>query len=61
MDAYCQSREIKDSKSVRFHFDGTRIQEHHTAEELEMVDEDRIDVHLEQQGGGEYRAGIDEA
>ncbi|KAI9640967.1 Small ubiquitin modifier [Ciborinia camelliae] len=52
IEAYCANKGL-DPKIVRFYFDGRRIQGHYTADELEMQDDDRIDVYLEQQGGGD--------
>ncbi|KAG4026801.1 hypothetical protein MFRU_036g00340 [Monilinia fructicola] len=53
--AYCQLREIGNPKSVRFLHDGTRIQDEDTADSLEMDDHGRIDVHMFQEGGGDYQ------
>lgn len=52
MEAYCQHKEIRDIRSVRFLYDGTRIEKEHTADSLEMDVEARVDIFLEQQGGG---------
>lgn len=38
--------------SLRFLFDGQRVQPHQTPAELEMDDGDQLDCMLEQQGGG---------
>ena len=38
--------------SVRFLFDGNRVNPNQTPQELEMEDGDVIDVMVEQQGGG---------
>ncbi|KAF7935187.1 uncharacterized protein EAE97_008094 [Botrytis byssoidea] len=54
MEAYCQHKEIGDSQSVRFLYDGTRVKKEDTADSLEMDVEARLDVFLEQQGGGHY-------
>lgn len=50
MDAYC-ARVGKEPGSVRFLFDGERIQPDATPEQLEMEDEDEIDAMVEQTGG----------
>ena len=50
MNAYCQ-RQGMDMKSVRFLFDGERLQEHQTPAEREMEDNDAIDVMVQQEGG----------
>ncbi|CAD6445106.1 d6b30869-4623-4052-9d4f-a7ebd7efafeb-CDS [Sclerotinia trifoliorum] len=52
IDAYCSHKEIRDQKMVRFTFDGDRVKTNDTADSLEMDEEGRIDVFLEQQGGG---------
>ncbi|TEY52009.1 hypothetical protein BOTCAL_0261g00090 [Botryotinia calthae] len=52
MEAFCQHKEIGNISSVRFLYDGIRIKKEHTADSLEMDVEARIDVFLEQQGGG---------
>jgi len=49
--AYCQANSISDPKSIRFLFDGTRINDEDTPETLEMENDDRIDVMMEQLGG----------
>ena len=51
MNAFCQRQGVNMS-SVRFLFDGTRINSDQTPEGLEMEDGDVIDVMVEQQGGG---------
>merc|ERR1712023_360980 len=51
MDAYC-SRSGQDSKSIRFLFEGERIQPTNTPDELEMDEGDVIDAMLMQVGGG---------
>ncbi|KAF7897776.1 uncharacterized protein EAF01_008742 [Botrytis porri] len=51
MEAYCQHKEIGDIQSVRFLYDGLRIEKEHTADSLEMDVEARLDVFLEQLGG----------
>ncbi|CEP17613.1 hypothetical protein [Parasitella parasitica] len=50
MDAYCE-RQGKQSNSVRFLYDGTRILPGDTPSELDMDDGDSIDVMVEQIGG----------
>ncbi len=51
IDAYCV-RQAMDPNSVRFLFDGKRVQQQNTPKELEMEDNDTIDVVLQQTGGG---------
>eukprot|EP00741_Cyanophora_paradoxa_P008256 tig00001278_g7986.t1 len=50
MDAYCQ-RIGQAAGSVRFMFDGSRIQPAQTPEEIGMEDGDEIDAMMEQVGG----------
>ncbi|CAO3663104.1 unnamed protein product [Umbelopsis vinacea] len=50
MDAYCE-RQGKATSSVRFLYDGIRIQGNNTPNELDMEDGDSIDVMVEQIGG----------
>eukprot|EP00994_Dinema_validum_P004992 NODE_3085_length_599_cov_864.069091_g2582_i0.p2 GENE.NODE_3085_length_599_cov_864.069091_g2582_i0~~NODE_3085_length_599_cov_864.069091_g2582_i0.p2 ORF type:complete len:103 (-),score=22.76 NODE_3085_length_599_cov_864.069091_g2582_i0:212-520(-) len=50
MDAYCKKQGINRT-SVRFHFDGRRIEDEKTAEDYEMEDDDVIDAMVEQTGG----------
>lgn len=50
MDSYCQRNGITRT-SVRFIYDGERIQDQQTAKELQMEDGDSIDAVLEQVGG----------
>ncbi|KAI8361288.1 ubiquitin-related domain-containing protein [Mortierella sp. GBAus27b] len=50
MEAYCE-RQGKAVNSVRFLYDGERIQPTNTPNELEMEDGDSIDVMVEQVGG----------
>ncbi|RGB28282.1 ubiquitin-related domain-containing protein [Rhizophagus diaphanus] len=50
MDAYCE-RQGKSLNSLRFLYDGDRVQSHNTPAELEMEDGDAIDVMVEQIGG----------
>ncbi|KAF4122559.1 small ubiquitin-related modifier [Geosmithia morbida] len=51
MTAFCE-RQGKSPSSVRFLFEGTRVQPTDTPEALEMQDGDQLDVHQEQVGGG---------
>ena len=51
MKAFCQRNGVS-MNSVRFLFDGNRIQPASTPEDLDMEDGDVIDVMVEQQGGG---------
>ena len=50
MKAFCNRQGVAAS-SVRFLFEGTRINPNSTPKELEMEDGDVIDVMVEQQGG----------
>ena len=50
MDAYCQ-RQSLNRGSVRFLFDGNRVNDDDTPRTLEMEDGDVIDVLVEQTGG----------
>lgn len=50
MQIYCD-RHGKDPRTVRFLFEGERIQGSKTPDELEMEDGDTIQVFYEQQGG----------
>ncbi|CAF9905676.1 MAG: hypothetical protein GOMPHAMPRED_003316 [Gomphillus americanus] len=50
MDAFCD-RQGKMPNSVRFLFDGDRVQPNDTPESLEMQDGDTLEVHQEQIGG----------
>ena len=50
MNAYC-TRQAIDPNSIRFLFDGQRIQKNQTAKELDMQDDDVIDAVLQQTGG----------
>merc|ERR1719391_755933 len=50
MEAYC-GRVGKAPGSIRFLFDGERIQADSTPADLEMEDEDEIDAMVEQHGG----------
>jgi small ubiquitin-related modifier len=49
--AYCD-RQGKNESTVRFFFDGQRIQKTDTPGELQMQDNDCIEMHEEQIGGG---------
>ncbi|KAG0640116.1 ubiquitin-related domain-containing protein [Tuber brumale] len=51
MDAFCD-RQGKTPNSVRFLFDGTRVQGGDSPESLDMQDGDTLEVHQEQIGGG---------
>ncbi|PHH91264.1 hypothetical protein CDD83_1126 [Cordyceps sp. RAO-2017] len=51
MNAFCE-RQGKSMTSVRFLFEGTRVQPTDTPDGLEMVDGDTLEVHQEQVGGG---------
>ena len=50
MDAYC-TRVGANPQSMRFLYDGRRIQADQTAKDLGMEDQDTIDVMLQQTGG----------
>jgi small ubiquitin-related modifier len=50
MDAYC-TRVGADPKSIRFMFDGRRIEPQETPEDLGMEDDDEIDAMISQVGG----------
>jgi hypothetical protein len=49
-DAYCKTKSIS-RDSVRFLFEGERVQDLDTPEKLEMDDDNMIEVFSEQQGG----------
>ncbi|KAF1989148.1 ubiquitin-like protein [Aulographum hederae CBS 113979] len=51
MDAFCD-RQGKSPASVRFLFDGQRVNPTDNPESLEMADGDTLEVHQEQVGGG---------
>ncbi|CZS90883.1 related to ubiquitin-like protein modifier [Rhynchosporium agropyri] len=51
MDAFCE-RQGKASNSVRFLFDGSRVQPTDSPDTLDMADGDTLEVHQEQIGGG---------
>ncbi|KAF2143568.1 uncharacterized protein K452DRAFT_224488 [Aplosporella prunicola CBS 121167] len=51
MDAFCE-RQGKSPQSVRFLFDGQRVNASDNPEILEMQDGDTLEVHQEQIGGG---------
>ncbi|MCJ1321748.1 hypothetical protein MMC15_007093 [Xylographa vitiligo] len=50
MDAFCD-RQGKMPNTVRFLFDGTRVQPTDSPDSLEMQDGDTLEVHQEQIGG----------
>jgi len=50
MDAFCE-RQGKAPNSVRFLFDGSRVQPTDNPETLDMQDGDTLEVHQEQIGG----------
>mmetsp|Transcript_15117 Transcript_15117/g.25881 ORF Transcript_15117/g.25881 Transcript_15117/m.25881 type:complete len:96 (+) Transcript_15117:139-426(+) len=50
MDAYCQRQGVQPG-SMRFIYDGNRLQANQTPQELEMDDGDEIDAMVEQVGG----------
>ncbi|PBP24508.1 Ubiquitin-like protein [Diplocarpon rosae] len=50
MDAFCD-RQGKTPTSVRFLFDGSRVQPTDSPETLDMADGDTLEVHQEQIGG----------
>jgi len=50
MDAFCE-RQGKASNSVRFLFDGSRVQPTDSPDTLDMQDGDTLEVHQEQIGG----------
>ncbi|KAK9933199.1 hypothetical protein M0R45_020402 [Rubus argutus] len=50
MDAFC-TRNSQDPKTLAFLFDGRRIKQEQTPDELEMEDGDEIDAMLHQTGG----------
>ncbi|KAI1121580.1 ubiquitin family protein [Nemania abortiva] len=51
MTAFCE-RQGKNVDSVRFLFEGQRVQKTDTPDSLEMTDGDTLEVHQEQVGGG---------
>ncbi|KAI9722346.1 MAG: hypothetical protein M1812_001818 [Candelaria pacifica] len=51
MDAFCE-RQGKSPQSVRFLFDGSRVQPTDSPDTLDMADGDTLEVHQEQIGGG---------
>ncbi|PKS11843.1 hypothetical protein jhhlp_001137 [Lomentospora prolificans] len=53
MSAFCD-RQGKNMASVRFLFEGQRVQATDTPDTLEMQDGDTLEVHQEQVGGGGY-------
>ncbi|KAK6529293.1 hypothetical protein TWF281_008470 [Arthrobotrys megalospora] len=50
MDAFCE-RQGKSPTTVRFLFDGSRVQPGDTPDTLDMQDGDTLEVHQEQIGG----------
>ncbi|KAI1364629.1 ubiquitin family protein [Xylaria arbuscula] len=50
MSAFCE-RQGKNVDSVRFLFEGQRVQKTDTPDSLEMTDGDTLEVHQEQVGG----------
>jgi small ubiquitin-related modifier len=50
MEAYC-ARQSLQMDQIRFLFDGNRLRENQTPDELEMEDDDVIDAMLFQVGG----------
>jgi len=50
MDAFCE-RQGKSLSTVRFLFDGARVQPTDSPETLDMADGDTLEVHQEQIGG----------
>ncbi|KAI0922437.1 hypothetical protein AcV7_005972 [Taiwanofungus camphoratus] len=52
-----EKRFQKEPGTLKFTFDGQRVQPQMTPLELEMEDGDTIDAHLAQQGGG-YRVSL---
>ncbi|KAH8675289.1 ubiquitin-like modifier [Xylariales sp. PMI_506] len=53
MNAFCE-RQGKNMSSVRFLFEGQRVQPTDTPDTLEMQDSDTLEVHQEQVGGAAY-------
>lgn len=53
MEAFCD-RHGKAPDSVRFVFEGRRVQGYDTPEKLEMEDGDMLEVFYEQQGGSAF-------
>lgn len=49
-ETYCQRQGVP-SNSLKFLFEGQRIADNHTPEELEMEEDDVIEVYQEQMGG----------
>ncbi|EGF79132.1 hypothetical protein BATDEDRAFT_90152 [Batrachochytrium dendrobatidis JAM81] len=50
MNAYCE-RQGKQRGTIRFMYDGNRVEEHATPDQLDMDDGDVIDAMVEQLGG----------
>ena len=57
MKAFCNRNGVA-SNSVRFLFDGNRVNPTQTPQDLDMEDGDVIDVMVEQQGGGAVAAAV---
>jgi len=53
MDAYCDRQAISPN-SIRFLYDGQRVREEQTPQELDMEDNDIIDAVLQQTGGDRF-------
>ncbi|KAM7340641.1 hypothetical protein ACRRTK_001256 [Alexandromys fortis] len=49
-ETYCQRQGVP-SNSLKFLFEGQKIADNHTPEELEMEEDDVIEVYQEQKGG----------
>uniref|UniRef100_A0A7N0ZZ03 Small ubiquitin-related modifier n=1 Tax=Kalanchoe fedtschenkoi TaxID=63787 RepID=A0A7N0ZZ03_KALFE len=52
MNAYCDRQSVE-MNSIAFLFDGRRLRQEQTPDELEMEDGDEIDAMLHQTGGGQ--------
>ena len=57
MQAFCNRNGVA-MNSVRFLFDGNRVNPTQTPQDLDMEDGDVIDVMVEQQGGGAVAAAV---
>lgn len=57
MNSYCE-RQGKSIGSVRFLFDGKRVEAANTPRDLDMEDGDIIEATVEQQGGGELDSEV---
>ncbi|ETN36456.1 uncharacterized protein HMPREF1541_08734 [Cyphellophora europaea CBS 101466] len=53
MRAFCD-RQGKDRNTVRFLFDGVKVNDYDTPDGLDMSDGDTLEVHQEQIGGASY-------